>query len=174
MSISTTRSQTFTATSARYLTSKIATDLRTMHRYYGVPSLTDIDEYAQEAAQLLQLGYLGWVDYGLRRPTAAGGKEWVLQLRYTVSSSGVLTDDHPGGVPANAPASGATFYSYLSYSAAFEALPSWDKDAVKAALPVSRTGAAESPRAGGTVNGHRSYSRDGVSLSRDTFVAWEA
>ena len=174
MSISTTRSQTFTATSARYLTSKIATDLRTMNRYYGVPSLSDIDKYAQEAAQLLADGHLGWVDYGLRRPTACGDMEWVLQLRYTVSSTGVLTDDHPGGVPANAPDSGATFYSYLLYSDAFEALQSWEKDAVKEALPVSRTGAMETQRAGGTVNANRSYSRDGVSLSRDTFVAWGA
>jgi hypothetical protein len=172
MSISATRSATFTATSARYLTSKIATDLRTMLRYYGVPSTTEIDKYAQEAAQLMLDGYLAWVDYGLRRVTADGGREWVLQLRYSVSSSGVLTDDHPGGVPANAPAAGATFYSYLSYSGAFDALPLAQQDAVKATLPVKRTGAAESPRAGGIVNAQRSYSRDGVSLSRDTFVAW--
>jgi hypothetical protein len=97
--------------------------------------------------------------------------EWVLQLRYTVSSSGVLADDHPGGVPATAPAE-ASFHSYLAYSAAFHALPEWQQDEVKATLPVSRTGAAESPRAGGTVNGNRSYSRDGVSLFRDTFVVW--
>jgi hypothetical protein len=143
-----------------------------MHRYYGMPNLTDVDDYAQEAAQLMLDGYLGWVDYGLRRPTAGGDMEWVLALRYTVSSSGVLTDDHPGGVPAHAPADGATFYSYLSYSSTFNALPLTQRDAVKAALPVKRTGAAESPRAGGTINGQRSYSRDGVSLSRDTFVAW--
>jgi hypothetical protein len=173
MSSSATRTVTFTATSARHLTSKIAADLRTMNRYYDLPSLTEIDAYAQEAARLLLDGYLAWVDYGLRRPTASGGMEWVLQLRYTVNSSGVLTDDHPGGVPAYAPTDGANFYSYLSYSAAFDALPAWRKDAVKAALPVTRTGAAESPRAGGTLNGQRSYSRDGVSLSRDTFVAWE-
>ena len=172
MSISATRSVTFTATSARYLTSKIATDLRTMSRYYGVPSATEIDKYAQEAAQLMLDGYLAWVDFGLRRPTASVGMEWVLQLRYSVSSSGVLTDDHPGGVPASAPAAGSTFYSYLSYSDAFNALPPAQQDAVKAALPVKRTGAAESARAGGTVNGQRSYSRDGVSLSRETFVAW--
>jgi len=173
MSSSATRTVTFTATSARHLTSKIAADLRTMNRYYDLPSLTEIDAYAQEAARLLLDGYLAWVDYGLRRLTASGGMEWVLQLRYTVNSSGVLTDDHPGGVPAHAPTDGASFYSYLSYSAAFDALPAWQKDAVKAALPVTRTGASESPRAGGTVNGQRSYSRDGVSLSRDTFVAWE-
>lgn len=171
MSISATRSVTFTATSARYLTSKIATDLRTVHRYYGVPGLTGIDEYAQEASLLLQDGYLGWVDYGLRRRTPNGGMEWVLQLRYAVSSGGVLTDDHPGGVPGNAPIVGASFFSYLTYSAVFNALPQWQQDVVKAALPVSRTGAVESPRADGSINGKRLYSRDGVSLSRDTFVA---
>lgn len=171
--MSTTRSQTFTSASARHLTSKVAADLRTMNRLYGYPSLSAIDDYAGEVALLLLNGYLGWVDYGLRRPTASGGMEWVLQLRYKVSSSGVLTDDHPGGVPTNAPRNGASFYSYLSYSDTFEALTSWEQEGVKAGLPVKRTGAAESPRAGGTVNQSRSYSKDGVSLARDTFVAWE-
>lgn len=172
MSMSATRTTTFNTTSARYLTSKISADLRTMNRYYGVPSLSEIDEYAQEAAELMLGGYLRWVDYGLRRPTSPGGKEWVLRLRYIVNSTGALIDDNPGGVPATAPANGATFHSYLSYSDAFNALTPAQQDAFKANLPVKRVGAAEAQLAGGAVNGQRSYSRDGVSLSRNTFVAW--
>ena len=172
MSYSTTRTATFNTSSARYLTSKISTDLRTMHRLYGVPALAEIDKYAQEAAELMLGGYLKSVDYGLRRTTTTGGMEWVLQLRYTISSGGFLTDDHPGGVPATAPRTGTTFYSYLTYSDAFTALPLAQQEAVKRSLPVSRTGAGETPRAGGTVNSNRTYSRDGVSLARHTFVAW--
>jgi hypothetical protein len=172
MSISATRTTTFNASSARYLTSKISTDLRTMNRLYGVPTLAEIDEYAQEAAELMLRSYLKYVDYGLRRVTATGSKEWVLQLRYTVATGGFLTDDHPGGVPTTAPRTGITFYSYLSYTAAFNDLPHAQQEAVKSSLPVKRTSAWETPRAGGTINGQRTYSRDGVSLSRDTFVAW--
>lgn len=172
MSMSSTRTVTFSATSARYLTSKIAADLRTMNRAYGFPTLQQVDEFADEAAQLMLDGYLNWVEYGLRRPTSTGGMEWVLQLRYTVNSNGVLTDDHPGGVPLTAPTEGVTFYSYLDHSSAFDALPAAQRAQIKAGLPVQRTSAPETPRAGGVVNGSRAYSRDGVSLARETFVAW--
>lgn len=172
MSFSNTRSSTFNASSARYLTSKISADLRIMNRLYGSPSLDDIDNYAQEAAELMLHGYLLQVDYGLRRTTGAGTKEWVLQLRYTVTSGGGLSDDHPGGVPTTAPTAGTSFYSYLSYSQAYQNLPHDERQAIRDRLPVTRTGSDETPRAGGTSNGQRAYSRDGVSLSRDTFVAW--
>lgn len=174
MSMSATRTVTFSATSARYLTSKIAADLRTMYFVYGFPTLQEVDEYADEAAQLLLQGYLGSVAYGLRRPTSSGGMEWVLQLRYTVNSSGMLTDDHPGGVPRNAPTAGVSFYSYLTYSAAFNALPDASRAEIKRALPVQRSSALETPLAGGSTSGSRAYSRDGVSLARETFVAWGA
>ena len=116
-------------------------------------------------------GYLKHVDYGLRRMKSTGGEEWVLQLRYTVNTGGLLTDDHPGGVPTTAPRTGITFYSYLSYTDTFNALPRAQQDVIKSGLPVQRTSGGD-PRAGGAVNGQRTYSRDGVSLSRDTFVAW--
>ena len=173
MSMSATRTVTFSATSARYLTSKIAADLRIMHHAYGFPTLQQVDEFADEAAQLMLEGYLSWVEYGLRRPTSSGGMEWVLQLRYTVNSSGMLTDDHPGGVPLTAPTEGVSFYSYLAYSSAFKLLPDARRSAIERALPVQRSSAPETPRAGGVVNGSRGYSRDGVSLARETFVAWE-
>lgn len=172
MSISTTRSSTFNASSARYLTSKISADLRTMNRLYQMPGLVEVDAYAEEAAELMLHGHLRQVDYGLRRTSAGGAEEWVLQLRYTVNSGGGLSDDHPGGVPATAPTPGASFYSYLSYSQTFQNLTEEERRAVKSRLPITRTGAGETPRAGGTSNGQRAYSRDGVSLSRDTFVAW--
>jgi hypothetical protein len=122
MSYSITRSVTFTITSARYLTSKIAADLRSMNRLYGEPMLASIDDFAEEAALLLRDGYLDRVDYGLRRGSAYGRWVWVLRLRYVATSVGTLQDANPGGVPANADTTGASWYSYLVKSSAFYGL----------------------------------------------------
>ena len=171
MSYSTTRSATFSITSARYLTSKIAADLRSMNRLYGKPTLADIDDFAEEAALLLRDGYLDRVDYGLRRRNAYGEWEWVLRLRYVATSAGTLEDANPGGVPANADDTGASWYSYLVTSSAFDRLTTAQQAAVKEALPVRRTGAAETGTGTGSWTGHRSYSRDGTAFTRTVFVA---
>jgi len=171
VSYSTTRSATFSITSARYLTSKVAADLRSMNRLYGEPKLSRIDDFAEEAALLVRDGYLDRVDYGLRRRNAYGEWEWVLRLRYVATSDGSLQDANPGGVPADADATGASWYSYLVKSAAFDRLTTSQQAAVEAALPVSRTGAAETGTGIGRWTGQRSYSRDGTALTRTVFVA---
>jgi hypothetical protein len=74
LSYSTTRSATFGITTARYLTSKIAADLRSMNPLYGKPTFADTDDVAEYATLLLHDGYLDRVDYGLCRRKAAG--EW--------------------------------------------------------------------------------------------------
>jgi hypothetical protein len=171
MSYSTTRTATFTITSARYLTSKIAADLRSMSRFYGKPDLADIDDYAEEAALLLRDGYLDRVDYGLRRRDAYGQWDWVLRLRYVATTAGTLQDANPGGVPANADTTGASWYSYLIKSATFGQLTSQQQAAVEAALPIRRTGAPETGAGTGRWTGERSYRRDGTTLGRTIFVA---
>ncbi len=171
MSYSITRSVTFSITSARYLTSKIAADLRSMNRLYGEPRLASIHDLAEEAALLLRDGYLDRVDYGLRRRDGSGGWAWVLRLRYSATSAGTLQDANPGGVSANADTTGTTWYSYLVKSSAFHQLTASQQAAVEAALPVSRIGAAETSTGIGRWTGQRSYSRDGTALSRAIFVA---
>jgi hypothetical protein len=166
-----TRSATFTITSARYLTSKIAADLRSMSRLYGEPALAGIDDYAEEAALLLRDGYLDRVDYGLRRRDAWGAWGWVLRLRYVATAAGTLRDANPGGIPAYADTTGTFFYSYLVKSAAFDRLTFAEQAAVEAALPVSRTGHPEIGTGAGTWTGDRAYSRDGTAVSRTVFVA---
>jgi Bacterial HORMA domain family 1 len=171
MSYSTTRTATFTIASARYLTSKIAADLRSMSRLYGKPDLADIDDYADEAALLLRDGYLDWVDYGLRRRDAYGRWEWVLRLRYVATTAGTLQDANPGGVPANTDTTGASWYSYLVKSTVFSQLTPEQQAAVEATLPIRRTGAPETGTGTGRWTGERSYSRDGTTLARTIFVA---
>ncbi len=171
MTLSQTASATFNIASARFLTSKIATDLRTMHRFYGLPPMADIDDYADEATQLLNKGYLKKVEYGLRRLRTDGEYEWVLKLSYVVNSTGTLVDQNPGGVPTTAPKSGAAFYSYLTKSDAFRDLSTAEQAVVEAALPVMRVGRAETALAAGSYGTPRSYERDGTGFSRTTFVA---
>ena len=67
MSMTSTRTSTFTIANARYVTSKIKADLKLLQRAYGSPTDADIEAYGEEAAQLLNGGYLGTVTYGFRR-----------------------------------------------------------------------------------------------------------
>jgi len=105
-----TTSKTFTITHARYITSKVAADLRQLRLFYGRPDDDQIDAYAEEAALLLRDGYLERVDYGFRRQAANLGPQWVLLLRYVVKD-GVLDDDRSGRVPPGVDVSGTSFWS---------------------------------------------------------------
>src|SRR4051794_8263976 len=137
-----TFSTTFTITHARYVTSKVAADLRQLQLFYGSPSDDWIEAYAEEAAILLRDGYLERVDYGFKRTGPYLGEQWVLVLRYT-AHNGCLVDDHAGRVPPGSDVSGAWFTSFLSYSAKFIALSSAEQARVRADLPLSRTTGTE-------------------------------
>src|ERR1039458_5230158 len=113
-----TATTTFTIANARYITSKVAADLRQLNLFYKSPSAERIKQFAEEAAVLLNGGHLERVDYGFKRKSLVGDLRWVLLLRYTVRN-GVLEDDHAGRVPPGVDIDGATFASYLTYSSAF-------------------------------------------------------
>jgi len=170
MSTTFTTSRTFTITHARYVTSKVAADLRQLRLFYGRPSEADINNYAEEAALLLRDGYLERVDYGFKRDHSMLGSQWVLLLRYT-AQSGALTDDHAGRVPPAVDVSGATFWSFLSYSAPFLALTPTERERVKAALPIQRTAGNEAGFATGTWGGGRAYSSGDHGVARSVFRA---
>src|SRR6478752_2501033 len=88
--------QTFTLTHAKYLASKVATDLKRLQRLYGFPSDSIIESYETELTELLKGGYLDTVTYGFKR-----NNNWIEPtLRYTSQeiSSGSGLDDDPGKV----------------------------------------------------------------------------
>src|SRR6266511_1235748 len=87
------------------------------------------------------------------------------------TTSNSLQDMNPGGVPANANTTGASWYSYLAKSAAFSRLTPQEQAAVEATLPIRRTGAPETGTGAGVWTGERAYSRDGTTLTRTVFVA---
>lgn len=105
---------TFTLTHAKHLGAKVATDLKRMQRFYGYPSDSSIADYEVEIIEFLKNGYLGTVTYGFKR-----GDSWIEPtLRYSARElSGIdANDDDPGKVRPGADISGASFYSYLTYS----------------------------------------------------------
>lgn len=160
---------TFTVTHARHMAAKVATDLKRMQRLYGSPSDADINTYETEIIDLLKAGYLGVVTYGYRR-----NNDWIEPtLRYTAHdlAGTAANDEDPGRIKPGANISGATFYSYLTYSAAWDKLTSDQKDAFKKTLPFYRGGAPE-PGVTGYFAEDRIYSSGGRALNRARVRSW--
>lgn len=167
MSYSNTQTGTtsFTETHAKHIASKVATDLKRMQRFYGEPSDARISTFESELIEFLKKGYLGTVTYGYKR-----NGEWIEPtLRYTAKElSGMSsTDDDPGRVPTNANIEGASFYSYLTYSTAWDSATETEKDAFERGLPFKRNGAPE-PGVNGYMSADKSYSAGGKALDRST------
>lgn len=165
MSFTVTESQTFTITHARHLASKVAIDLKRIQRFYYVPSDRDIQEYEDELTALLKAGYLEEVTYGFKR-----NGEWIEPtVRYRARDlngwDGV--DDDPGKIRPRADVSGASFYSFLTYSAKWAHLTSDEQKEFKRGLPFFRGGASE-PGVSGYLEEDRSYSAGGRAISRSS------
>ena len=155
--------KTFTVTHARHMAAKVATDLKRLQRLYGKPHDVDIANYEAEIIELIKGGYLGTVTYGFQRD----GKWIEPALRYTARdlAGGTANDDDPGRVRPGADISGATFYSYLTYSTLWDSLPSTEKAAIKQSLPFQRSYADE-PGVNGYLSDDRIYSSGGRALNR--------
>lgn len=161
-------STTFTITHARHLAAKVKTDLMRMQRFYDHPSGASIDQYETEVTELLRNGYLGTLTYGFKRD----GKWIEPTLRYTaqeLTSGGV--DDDPGKVRPGADISGATFYSYLTYSAKWDSLTAAQRESFKSGLPFQRNG-ADAPGAAGYFVEDRTYSSGGRALGRSSMRSY--
>lgn len=158
-----TEAATFTVTYARHMAAKVTTDLKRMQRFYGKPSDTSIAQYEAEVTELIKAGYLGTVTYGYMR-----GDNWIEPtLRYTARdlSGGAANDDDPGKVRPGADISGASFYSYLTYTDAWSRLSATEQDAFKKRMPFYRGGAPE-PGIDGYLSDDRTYSAGGRALDR--------
>lgn len=162
-------SESFTVTNARHMGAKVATDLKRMQRLYGSPSDADIADYEAEIIEFLKKGYLGTVTYGYRRDS-----NWIEPtLRYTARdlSGAAANDDDPGKVRPGANIAGASFYSYMTYSSAYNGLPDAERESFRQTLPFRRGGAPE-PGINGYLNSDRTYSSGGRALDRATVRSW--
>lgn len=162
-SYSVSESTSFTITHARHMAAKVATDLKRMQRFYGLPSDSSIASYEAEVTELLRAGYLGTVTYGFRR-----NGNWIEPtLRYTARDLAGASggDDDPGRIRPGADVSGATFYSYLSYGPAWSAASREAREAFLTKLPFQR-GDAPEPGISGYLANDRTYSAGGRALDR--------
>jgi hypothetical protein len=166
MSYSTTRSESFTITHARHLSSKVAADLQICSRYYGNPSSDVIDDYSEELAQMLRFGYVSRYEFGYKKD-----EKRVVCWTYEVNSSGGITsDDRSGKLHSTADIAGAVFYNFMWYTPKWVALPESEKSSFKKGLPISRS--SGSPPADGSgywTSEEKSYSSQNVGLSRKSF-----
>lgn len=158
-----TETKTFTLTHARHLASKVAADLKRMQRFYHFPDDAFIERLEGEITELLRQGYLGTVTYGFKRDG-----NWIEPtLRYTARElAGDGMDDDPGRVRPGANVTGASFYTYLTYSSAWDELSSTQRETIKQQLPIQRTGAPEPSVSGGYFAEDKTYSAAGRALGR--------
>ena len=112
---------------------------------------------------MLKSGYLKIVTYGYKRDG-----DWIEPtLRYTAYDlAGVsANDDDPGKIRPGANVNGASFYSYMIYSADWWNLTDGERGSFKKSLPFER-GSASEPGVNGYLNEDRTYFSGGRSLSR--------
>jgi len=164
-SFSVSESTTFTIVHARHIAAKVAADLKRMQRFYHSPADTDIARFEGEVIDLVKAGYLKSVSYGFRRDG-----NWIApSVHYDAKdllASGGANDD-PGGIAPGADISGATFYSFMTYSAAWSDLSQAARDAFESTLPVQRT-TAPAPGLNGYLAPDLTYSAGGKALARST------
>lgn len=165
MTSSNTNTQSFTLTHAKYLASKVATDLKRMQRLYGSPSDFQISNYEAELTEFLRCGYMEEIIYGFKR-----NGDWIEPtLRYTAKylTGGSGVDDDPGRIRPGVSIYGASFGSYMSYTSAYHRLTSIELDSFESALPFKRAG-APTPSFNGYLSSDKSYSSGGKSLDRSS------
>jgi hypothetical protein len=162
-SFTVTETTSFTVTHARHMAAKVATDLKRMQRFYGRPSDRAIADYEIEVTNLVKAGFLDTVTYGFKRD----GKWIQPTLKYTARdlAGSTANDDDPGRVLPGADTEGATFYSYLTYSPAWNRLTESAKAAFLKTLPFMRGGAPE-PEVNGYFINDLVYSSGGRALNR--------
>ncbi len=164
MSLSSTSTSTFTLTNAKHVAAKIMTDLDLLNRAYPAALLTEnrILQFGDEAAYLLNAGYLGTVTYGFKKTGS-----WILPLRYTAYNNGTLSnDDRAGTIPRGVDVSGASFHSFLTYSSKWDSLTSDQRASFEATLPIQRTAGDEPGTSGGYWVDSKTYSSSGSGVTR--------
>lgn len=161
----TTTSNTFTLTHAKYIASKVATDLLRFQRLYGSPSDKWINDYEGELTLMLKHDAVSAVTYGFKR----NGKWTEAAVRYQALGGGMLTaDDDPGKIRPGLDIAGASFTSFMEYSPNWWALTDDERKAVKKESPVDRSTGDTPPLEVGYWEGDLTYGAAGRGLGRSS------
>lgn len=134
-----------------------------MYRFYGRPSLTEIDEYEQELIELMQYNAIDEITYGFKKDS-----EWITAVKYKSVNGSLISDDVPGAIRAGFDVERASLYSYLIYGAGWWALSQSERDRIESRLPIKRSGADEPSVKDGYWSQDRSYSAGGRALQRSS------
>jgi hypothetical protein len=160
-------SETFSLTHAKYLASKVVSDLYQCSNFYGEPSDAEIARYQDELVVMLDGGFVREYEFGFKKDDRR-----VVSWQYRVNASGDLaggSDQRSGGMFARADVSGATIFNFMSYTPAWFDLSDSERATVKAKHAVNR-GTGSLP---GDGNGYwqtdRTYSSAGVVVERKTY-----
>lgn len=164
-SFTTTQTSSFTVTRARYIASKVATDLKRFQRFYGSPSDNLIDRYEGELAGLLKHDAVDNVVYGFQRNSL-----WTpASVRYRAITGGVLVaDDDPGKIRPGVDVAGAHFTSFLRYSSTWFALTAVEREAIENSLPIQRGTGSVPNLESGAWSDDLNYSAGGRGLGRSS------
>jgi hypothetical protein len=167
MSFTMTRTvaETFTLTHAKYLASKVTTDMLRCQQSYGRPTNSEINDYGTELALMLRDGYVAEYEFGFKRE-----EQRIITFHYTVVNGTLnATDDRPGKIKPGVDITNARFFNFMTYSMAWAKMTKEQIDEFRKQLPFSR-GEGEPPTNG---SGHwvsdLAYSSTGVTLNRRTF-----
>lgn len=165
MSVTFTKTATFTIVHARYLASKVAADMHLCAAYYGKPSEQQIRDYAEEFAQFLNEGYLVKYEFGFKKDGLR-----IVSWRFTVDSDGnVRADDRPGKVVPYVDIAGAAFFTFLTWNSNFSGLSQVERERFTGTLPVRRTTGGPPSDGDGYWVSDRNYHSGGCSVGRQTF-----
>lgn len=164
-SYSLTTTQTSSITDAKYLASKVATDLARFKRFYGSPSDKEISDYEAELTILLKNDAVDNVVYGFKR----NGLWTLASVRYVALPGGVLqVNDDPGRIMANLDMTGASFGSFLTYSSNWQGRSTEDRARIRSQLPFDRTTGNSPNLELGQWAQDKNYSSGGLGLGRST------
>lgn len=164
-SYTSTATETFTVTHARYIASKVATDLKRFQRFYGSPTDHWIDQYEAELVGLLKHEAVDYVVYGFQRNAL-----WTpASVRYRALPGGNLaSDDDPGKIRPGIDVAGARFTSFLAYSTKWFALPLAERQRIEQDLPFQRSTATTPGLETGYWADDLNYSAGGRGLGRSS------
>jgi hypothetical protein len=168
-SYTTTETSSFTITHARYIASKVATDLKRFQRFYGSPTDIRIDLFEGELAGLLKHDAVDNIVYGFQRNSL-----WTpASVRYRALPGGtLLADDDPGKIRPGIDIAGAHFTSFLSYSSRWWSLSPAERETIEKGLPIQRSTGSSPGLETGAWSDDLSYSAGGRGLGRSSVRTW--
>jgi hypothetical protein len=167
MSFSMTRTvaESFTLTNAKYLASKVTTDMWRCHQLYGRPSAEHINHYGTELALKLRDKFVSKYEFGFQV-----GDERLLSWRYTaINGDLTATDQRPGGIVSGVDIGNAVFFNQMTHSSTWSDLTKEEREKYEAFYPVQRE-VKDGPKDGkGYWKKDLQYASNGVLLPRETF-----